>query len=78
MYRTFTIIKKELRDLVRDRRTMFFMIIFPAVIIPFLIGGVSKLTISIMHKEMDKTLKIAIVGSENDPKLVEFIREQDK
>lgn len=78
MYRTFTIIKKELRDLVRDRRTMFFMIIFPAVIIPFLIGGVSKLTISIMHKEMDKTLKIAIVGSENDPQLVEFIREQDK
>ena len=78
MYRIFTIIKKELRGLVRDRRTMFFMIIFPAVIIPFLIGGVSKLTISIMQKEMDKTLKVAIVGTEYDPKLVGFIRSQDK
>ena len=78
MYRIFTIIKKELRDLVRDRRTMFFMIVFPAVIIPFLIGGVSKLTISIMKKEMDKTLTIAIVGEEYDLTLVEFIRNQDK
>ena len=78
MYRTFTIIKKELRDLVRDRRTMFFMVVFPAVIIPFLIGGVSKLTISIMKKEMDKTLTIAIVGGEYDSSLVEFISNQDK
>ena len=78
MYRIFTIIKKELRDLVRDRRTMFFMIVFPAVIIPFLIGGVSMLTISIMKKEMDKTLTIAIVGEEYDLTLVEFIRNQDK
>ena len=78
MYRIFTIIKKELRDLVRDRRTMFFMIVFPAVIIPFLIGGVSKLTISIMKKEMDKTLTIAIVGGKYDSTLVEFIRNQDK
>jgi sodium transport system permease protein len=78
MYRIFTIIKKELRDLVRDRRTMFFMIVFPAVIIPFLIGGVSKLTISIMKKEMDKTLTIAIVGGKYDSRLVEFIRNQDK
>ena len=78
MYRIFTIIKKELRDLIRDRRTMFFMIVFPAVIIPFLIGGVSKLTISIMKKEMDKTLTIAIVGDEYDSTLVEFIRNQDK
>jgi len=78
MYRIITIIKKELRDLVRDRRTMFFMIVFPAVIIPFLIGGVSKLTISIMKKEMDKTLTIAIVGDEYDSTLVEFIRNQDR
>ncbi len=78
MYRIFTIIKKELRDLIRDRRTMFFMVVFPAVIIPLMIGGVSKLTISIMKKEMDKTLTIAIVGEEYDIPLVEFIRNQDK
>ena len=46
MDRILTIIKKELRDLVRDRRTMFFMVIFPAVIIPLLIGGVTQLSIS--------------------------------
>ena len=45
MFRILTIIKKELRDLVRDRRTMFFMVIFPAVIIPLLFGVVSQLSI---------------------------------
>ena len=71
MFRILTIIKKELYDLTRDRRTMFFMVIFPAVIIPVLIGGVTQLSIFFSQKEMDKTLNIAIIGEEYDAKLVE-------
>ena len=67
MFRIITIIKKELYDLVRDRRTMFFMAIFPAVIIPLLIGGVAQLSIFFAKKEMDKTLNIAIIGEQYLP-----------
>ena len=78
MFRIFTIIKKEFRDLVRDRRTMFFMVVFPAVILPLLIGGMPKLIRSFTQKEMDKILTIAIIGKEFDSELVEFLKAQDK
>ena len=74
MFRIITIIKKELYDLVRDRRTMFFMAIFPAVIIPLLIGGVAQLSIFFAKKEMDKTLNIAIVDEQYLPGLVNIFK----
>ena len=78
MYRILIIIKKEFTDLIRDRRTMFFMIAFPAVIIPLLIGGIPKIAKSFVKKEIDKTLKIAIVGKDFDTELVAYLKEQDK
>lgn len=78
MFRTLTIIKKEFTDLVRDRRTMFFMVVFPAVIIPLLIGGIPKIATSFVKKEIEKTLNIAIVGKDYDYELIEFLQQQDK
>ncbi|MAJ45108.1 MAG: hypothetical protein CMF96_10255 [Candidatus Marinimicrobia bacterium] len=78
MFRVLTIIKKEFIDLVRDRRTMFFMVIFPAVIIPLLLSGTPKIATIFIKKEIEKTLKVAIVGKENDIELVTFFKEQDK
>ena len=65
-------------DLVRDRRTMFFMIVFPAVILPLIIGGSTKLTTFVLKKEMDKTLTVAIVGEEYDANLTRFLADQEK
>ena len=73
MFKIFTIIKKEMRDLVRDRRTMFFMIVFPAVILHLIIGGSTMLTTFVLKKEMDKTLTVAIVGEEYDIELIRFL-----
>ena len=56
MNRVIAIIKKEFLDLARDRRTMFFMFIFPILIIPLLLTGIPKLMMSVAKKEMDKTL----------------------
>jgi len=78
MFKIITIIKKELRDLVRDRRTMFFMIVFPAVILPLIIGGSTKLTTFVLKKEMDKTLTVSIVGGEYDVELIKFLEVQEK
>ncbi|MBT5078582.1 MAG: ABC transporter permease [Candidatus Marinimicrobia bacterium] len=78
MFKIFTIIKKEMRDLVRDRRTMFFMIVFPAVILPLIIGGSTMLTTFVLKKEMDKILTVAIVGEEYDIELIRFLETQKK
>ena len=75
MFKILTIIKKEMKDLVRDRRTMFFMIVFPSVILPLLIGGTTMITSSILNKEMEKTLNVAIIGGENDPNLVASLKK---
>ena len=47
----FTVIKKELTDTLRDKRTLISAIILPAIIIPLLIFGVTKLQKSLMDKE---------------------------
>lgn len=78
MFRIFTIIQKELKDLVRDRRTMFFMVVFPAVIIPLLLAGIPKLTIKLMKGEIEKTLNIAVLGGEFDEQLVEFLKSKER
>ena len=46
------IFRKELKDTLRDRRTLFFMIVFPILIIPFIIGGIPKIMVSMMEKKM--------------------------
>jgi sodium transport system permease protein len=58
-----TVLKKELKDTLRDRRTLISAVIIPALIIPILLIGVTKLQTSLMKKEGDKQLKIALIGN---------------
>ena len=67
-----TVLKKELKDTLRDKRTLISAIIIPALIIPLLLIGVTKLQTSLMKKEGDKQLKIALIGNtENFKKQLE-------
>lgn len=58
----FTVLKKELTDTLRDKRTLISAIILPAIVIPLLIFGVTKLQKSLMDKAGEKPLRIALVG----------------
>jgi sodium transport system permease protein len=58
-----TVYKKELKDTLRDKRTLITALVLPAIIIPLLLFGVTKLTSSLMKKESDKKLKIALIGN---------------
>lgn len=71
----YTVLAKELKVTLRDKRTLISAIILPALIIPLLIFGVTKLQKSLMDKASDKQLKIALIGTPpmfsntfNDPK----------
>jgi len=71
------IFRKELKDTLRDRRTLFFMIVFPILIIPLIIGGIPKIMVSMMEKKMTERINIAILGEENNLKLVEMFGMAD-
>lgn len=64
------IFKKELLELVRDRKTLFFMVALPIVVFPLLFGGVLYFTSQAMSDAQTKTLDYAIVGGQYAPELV--------
>lgn len=78
MKKTFIIFKKELKDMLRDRRTIFFMIFFPAVLIPTLMISVPKLFSDAEKKEHNKQLNIVVIGSEYAQDLYSFLQSSDK
>lgn len=67
MHTILTVIKKELRDTLRDKKTLFSAILLPALAIPLLILGISSLQNNLITKEKEKELKVVLM---NAPELV--------
>lgn len=65
----FQIYLKELRELSRDSRTLIFMIVLPTLLMPVLMGGFAYLAGSLVKKDLEQSLKYAIVGPENNQEL---------
>jgi sodium transport system permease protein len=62
MHTIITVIKKELKDTLRDRKTLFSAIILPALAMPLLIFGVMSMEKNLIDQEKTKDLKIALVN----------------
>lgn len=78
MQRTVTIFRKELKDILRDRRTLIMMVLVPMLIMPLLIIGLNKLQSSIMEKAQEKELRIGFLGSDYAPDLMNLFQEQER
>ncbi len=65
-----TIFRKEFTDTIRDRRTLFMMIVFPLLLVPALMIVVTNIQMSSMKKAEEKVLRIALVSRANAPGLV--------
>lgn len=71
-----TVMRKELRDLSRDRRTLALTLLLGPLLYPILILGMSKLAESRVKTQIDKPLEIAMIGAEHAPNLVRFLASQ--
>jgi sodium transport system permease protein len=60
-----TIFRKEFIDTVRDRRTLFFMIVFPLLLVPLLMTVIAHVQISSIQKAEEKVLRIGLVTNGN-------------
>jgi sodium transport system permease protein len=67
-----TIFRKEFTDTVRDRRTLFVMVIFPLLLFPLLLTGITKLQMSQVKKAEEKVLRLSILNEQGAPGLAEL------
>jgi sodium transport system permease protein len=61
---------KELRDSLRDRRTIISMIVVPVLVMPMLMFGLGALMFKTVTKARQEIPRIMIVGGENSPKVL--------
>ena len=78
MKNIFIIMKKELKDTLRDRKTIFMMILFPMLLVPLFMVGVNKIMLSQEEKAESKEISIGIYGKEFAPALFDLLNNDDK
>ncbi len=70
----FTIYQKELMDVLRDRRTIFAMIVLPIIVYPVLILFIGQVTAVQVQKMAEAEYKVGIIGEKSSPTLLEELR----
>lgn len=73
MTRTATIFKKELTDILRDKRTILTMIVIPLAIVPVVLALIFKVAQRQQQRAETEEIKIALIGSAYAPRLEELI-----
>ena len=65
---------KELRDLLRDRRTIISMIVMPVVVMPLLMTGLGLTAIKLGGKVRQEVPKVMILGGEDSTNTLSALR----
>lgn len=68
-----TIFFKELRDILRDRRTVFVMIVLPILLYPLLLIGFSQIMILQMSRLEEKSSRLVVVGRDSAGGIVDCL-----
>jgi sodium transport system permease protein len=68
-----TVMRKELLDLFRDRRTLMLALVMGPLLFPLLILGMGTLAESHARTQLERTLEVPVIGAEHAPNLVAFL-----
>jgi sodium transport system permease protein len=71
-----TILKKELREFVRDRRTLMLALVLGPLLTPAIMLGIFALAESRAKSQIEKPLEVAMVGVEQAPNMVQWLAGQ--
>lgn len=72
----YTVFKKEVLENLRDRRAAFNSLLLGPLVFPFLIIGMSYLTMSTQQERAEATLELPVVGAEHAPNMLRFLEQQ--
>ncbi|WP_221032021.1 ABC transporter permease [Actomonas aquatica] len=73
-----TVYFKELRDTVRDKRTLISTLVVPTVVIPLLFFGAGFVMQKVIKKAQQEQSSIMIVGGEDSPELVAALKAHEE
>lgn len=71
------VFQKEIKELLRDRKTLFFMVALPLLLFPLIFGGVAYFSGKAIEKAQTRVLTYAVIGDEYAPILSAKITAQD-
>lgn len=69
-----TVYRKELRDQLRDRRTLLSMVLIPALVMPLFMLGTGFVMKNIMQKAKSETPSVMVLGGEDSPAVLAALR----
>lgn len=70
---TLIVYRKELRDVLRDKRTIRSMIVIPCIAFPVLFWGIGRIMTSIRGGPASDTAPIMVKGAEDSPKILDAL-----
>ncbi|BDX07455.1 ABC transporter permease [Planctobacterium marinum] len=71
------VVQKELKELLRDRKTLFFMVALPMLVFPAMFGAIGYFTSKALDDAQNKVLNFAVIGAQYHPELVAKISEDE-
>src|SRR5687767_3209498 len=74
MNAVLTVFLKELKDALRDRRTVFTALLLGPLVFPLLMLGLGSFAAKRQTEQLEKPLEIAVVGAEHAPNLMNWLR----
>jgi sodium transport system permease protein len=73
-----TVFRKEILDILRDRRTVIFMVLLPLLLMPAIFTMIKNFTISNEKTKATTSSRVAIVGYADAPELTRFLSDELK
>ncbi len=74
----WVVLRKELLDTVRDRRTLWAMVLGPVLVMPLFVLLPQKLVQRQMETGQARVIRLAVAGGEAAPRLMAFLAESDE
>ncbi|MCP3428654.1 ABC transporter permease [Opacimonas viscosa] len=74
MWLVFT---KEIKELLRDRKTLFFMVALPLLLFPLIFGSVAYFSGKVIKEAQEKTLNYALIGAQYAPEFAAKMAARD-
>ncbi len=71
-----TVYRKEVRENLRDRRSLFNSVLLGPILFPIIFIGLAYFAGSKQQEQAEKTLEVPVVGAEHAPNLVSFLEQQ--
>ena len=72
----WSVMRKEMLEISRDRKTFFFSLLLMPLLIPVLLLGGGSLVQNKARTQLDKVLEVPVQGAERAPNLVAFLATQ--